>query len=111
MAKLNVIVPTVYDVNIILDKDGKPRINLEDFCRVLDWSFTCALDFFNDLHKAMGSYWPGVNAYVDIDDSLYITVQQAYALIAQADNLNRIHAAKDMLERDLLKALNQGVLD
>ena len=111
MAKLNVIVPAVYDVNIILDKDGTPRINLEDFCRVLDLCFTDALDFFNDLPKEMVSYWPGVNAYLDLDDALHITVQQAYALIAQADNLNRIHAAKDMLERDLPKALNQGVLD
>lgn len=111
MAKLNVIVPTVYDVNIILDKEGKPRINLEDFCQVLDWVFTDALDFFNDLHEAMGSYWPGVNAYLDLDDALYITVQQAYALIPQADNVNRINAAKDLLERDLPKALNQGVLD
>lgn len=110
MAKLTTTVPTTYDVNIIIDKNGKPLINLEDFCQVLDWVLTDAFDFFDDLGEKMGSYWPKVGAYVERDGAWYITVQQAYVFIPQAEDLGRIHAANTLLEHALPKLLNQDGL-
>ena len=111
MTKLVATVPTTYDVNFIIDKDGKPLICLEDFCRVLDWDFADAFDFFDSLGKTMGSYWPEAGAYVERDGIWYITVPQAYAFAAQAEDQERIKAATYMLEYTLPKAINQGDLD
>lgn len=110
MAKLTATVPTTYDVNIIIDKNGKPLINLEDFCQVLDFTFADSFDFFDDLGKKMGSYWPEVGAYVERDSIWYITVPQAYALLPEADDLGRIRSALFLLDIALPEAVNQGAL-
>lgn len=111
MPKLTATVKTTYDVNIIIDKDGKPLINLEDFCRVLDFTFGDSFDFFDSLGKTMGSYWPEVGSYVERDGVWYITVPQAYALLPQADGYDRVWAAAWLLEYTLAKAINQSDLD
>lgn len=111
MAKLTAAVPTKYTVNVILDKDGKPLINLNDFSQVLDWVLTDAFDFFDALAETMSSYWPEVGNYVERDGNWYITVPQAYVFLPQANDLDRIDAALTLLESTLPKALNQGVLD
>ena len=111
MTKLVATVPTTYDVNFILDKDGKPLINLEDFCQVLDFTFADSFDFFDSFGERMKSIWPEVGSYVERDGIWYITVPQAYALLPQADGYDRIWTAACLLEHTLTKALNQGDLD
>ena len=111
MPKLTATIPTNYTVDVILDKDGKPLINLDDFCQVLDWVLTDAFDFFDGLDTKLSSCWPDVGAYVERDGKWYITVPQAYAFLPQAEDLSRIDAAVTLLEYTLPKALNQGELD
>lgn len=111
MAKLVATVPIIYNVDFIIDKEGKPLINLEDFCQVLNWVLTDAFDFFDDLKEKMNLFWPEVGNYVEHDGKWYITIAQAYILISQSDDVNRSGAAVYLLEQTLPKALNKNRLD
>lgn len=111
MTQFVATVPTRYTINVILDKNGKPLIDLENFCELLDFTFADSFDFFDGLGKTMSSYWPEVGNYVEYEGSWYITVPQAYAFLPQADDLDRIGAALLFLETNLPKVVNQGEPD
>lgn len=110
MAKLVVTVPIIYNVDFIIDNEGKPLINLEDFCQVLNWVLTDAFDFFDDFKEKMDSCWPEVGSYVEHEGKWYITVAQAYILISQNEDVNRNGAAVYLLEHTLPKAINKNKL-
>lgn len=101
MPKLIATIPTTYTVNCILDKKGKPLISLGDFCEVLDYIPGDAFNFFDILKERMGSYWPDIGNYVKQDGEWFINVPQAYALLSESNDLNRIAAAKELLEQTL----------
>lgn len=110
MSKLIATVPTTYTVNCILDKKGNPLIDLEDFCRIIDYDLAGAFDFFDNLKERMGAYWPDVGNYTQQKEGWFITVPQAYVFLSESDDLNRISAAKHLLEQTLPKAINQNKL-
>lgn len=111
MAKLLATLPTIYSVNYILDKKGRPLINLEDFCLILDCDLADTFDFFNNLKEKMGSYWSDVDNYTQQKEGWFITVPQAYVLLSESSSLNRINTAKYLLEQTLPKAINQNKLN
>lgn len=101
MPKLIATIPTTHTVNYIIDKKGKPLISLSDFCQILDYPQNYAFNFFDALKEKMGSYWPEIGDYTEQKGEFFITVPQAYALISESNDLNRIAAAKELLEQTL----------
>lgn len=101
MPKLIVTLPTTYIVNYILDKKGKPLISLGDFCEVIDYLPGDAFKFLDILKERMESYWPDIGNYTKQGGEWFITVPQAYALLSESEDLNRIAAAKNLLEQTL----------
>ena len=108
--KLTATVLNNYDVKWTYNKEGKPVIHLEDFCEVLDYTLADAFDFYEYLGKDAGSLWPEIGKITEIKEdkyiNYYITVPQAYALISQIDEQDRIKAAEYLLLHDLPKAMS-----
>ena len=108
MPKLIVSFPTTCAVYYILDKKGKPLISLGDFCQVIHYLPGDAFAFFDDLKERMGSYWPDIGNYVKQGGGWFITVPQAYALLSECDDSNRIATAKDLLEKTIPNIISQN---
>lgn len=108
MPKLIISLPTTCAVNYTLDKKGKPLISLGDFCQVIHYLPGDAFDFFDTLKEKMGSYWPDIGNYTKQGGGWYITVSQAYALLSECSDLNRIATAKNLLEQTIPGIINQN---
>lgn len=108
MPKLIVSLPTTRTVYYILNKKGKPLINLNDFCEIIHYLPGDAFDFFDNLKEKMGLYWPDIGNYTKQEGGWFITVSQAYALLSECNDLNRIATAKDLLEKTIPNIINQN---
>lgn len=107
MPKLTVPLPTTCTVYYILDKKGRPLISLADFCQVINYLPGDAFDFLDTLKEKMGPCWPDIGNYTKQEGGWLITVPQAYALLSECDDLNRIAVAKNLLEQTIPGVINQ----